>query len=88
MSVKGYMAGFVSKALRFSDVSKERRLAHPGPADYDPKLMKKRDMKIQYKPRGNLSFNEKNPLNFVRPITVNVYFQNESPGPGQYSNTK
>ena len=32
-----------------------------------------------------MPFNEKNPLNYVKPITVNIYFKQSNPGVGQYS---
>lgn len=37
-------------------------------------------------PKGDFSlpFNEKNPLNFVKPITVNIYFKQSNPGVGYY----
>lgn len=37
-------------------------------------------------PKGEFSlpFNEKNPLNFVKPITVNIYFKQTNPGVGYY----
>ena len=31
-----------------------------------------------------LPFNERNPLNYVRPITVNIYFKQSVPGVGTY----
>ena len=32
----------------------------------------------------SLPFNEKNPLNYVKPITVNIYFKQSNPGVGYY----
>lgn len=39
---------------------------------------------INPKPSVALNFNEKNPLNYVRPITVNLYFKHSNPGVGTY----
>ena len=40
---------------------------------------------MEYKGDFSLPFNEKNPLNYVRPITVNIYFKQSNPGVGQYN---
>lgn len=40
---------------------------------------------MEYKGDFSLPFNEKNPLNYVRPITVNIYFKQANPGVGQYN---
>lgn len=42
-------------------------------------------MSFYYKPGAAPVFNENNPLNYVRPITVNVYFKTENPPPGYYN---
>lgn len=39
---------------------------------------------MDYKGDYSLPFNEKNPLNYVKPITVNIYFKQGNPGVGQY----
>jgi len=39
---------------------------------------------MDYKGDFSLPFNEKNPLNYVKPITVNIYFKQANPGVGQY----
>lgn len=39
---------------------------------------------MEYKGDFSLPFNEKNPLNYVKPITVNIYFKQSNPGVGQY----
>jgi len=41
-------------------------------------------LKFEYWPGAAPNFDEKNPLNQVRPITVNYYFKTEVPGPTQY----
>ena len=33
-------------------------------------------------------FNENNPLNFVKPITVNIYFKQANPAVGSYNPEK
>ena len=40
--------------------------------------------KLEYKGDFSLPFNEKNPLNYVKPITVNIYFKQAPPGVGTY----
>lgn len=37
---------------------------------------------MDYKGDFSLPFNEKNPLNYVKPITVNIYFKQATPGVG------
>jgi hypothetical protein len=38
--------------------------------------------KMDYKGDFSIPFNEKNPLNYVKPITVNIYFKQSNPGVG------
>jgi Sperm-tail PG-rich repeat len=61
-----------------------------GPGDYDPeKILKHVNApKIDAKAGFTLPFNEKNPLNYVRPITVNIYFKQQYPGVGTYNPEK
>ena len=48
-----------------------------GPGQYDPEIIKKNIAapRLEAKSDFSLPFNEKNPLNFVKPITVNIYFK-------------
>ena len=48
-----------------------------GPGQYNPLEVEKHIMGPKLDPKGDFSlpFNEKNPLNFVKPITVNIYFK-------------
>lgn len=48
-----------------------------GPGHYDPQLVEKHPKapKFDAKTGFTLPFNENNPLNFVKPITVNIYFK-------------
>jgi len=39
---------------------------------------------MEYKGDYSLPFNERNPLNYVKPITVNIYFKQQTPGVGAY----
>ena len=39
---------------------------------------------MDYKGDYSLPFNERNPLNYVKPITVNIYFKQQTPGVGAY----
>ena len=45
-------------------------------------------MIFYYKPGAALVFNENNPINYARPITVNVYFKAENPPPGYYESVR
>lgn len=58
----------------------------PGPGTYDNEKPEnhKMCMSFYYKPGAAPVFNENNPLNYARPITVNVYFKSENPPPGYY----
>lgn len=57
------------------------RMGAVGPASYDIQQYEKERQKhvggprIDYKGDFSLPFNEKNPLNYVKPITVNIYFK-------------
>jgi len=80
MSTKGFLNGFASKCNRFQ-VSAAEQTHDPtillGPGQYDPKPVEKNVLVPKLAPKGEFSlpFNEKNPLNFVKPITVNIYFK-------------
>ena len=39
---------------------------------------------MEYKGDFSIPFNESNPLNYVKPITVNIYFKQQNPCVGQY----
>ena len=58
-----------------------------GPGHYDPDPIPKHVNvpKIDAKAGFTLPFNERNPLNYVRPITVNIYFKQQYPGVGSYN---
>lgn len=58
----------------------------PGPGTYNAEKPEKHKMcmSFYYKPGAAPVFNENNPLNYARPITVNVYFKSENPPPGYY----
>ena len=57
-----------------------------GPGSYNPVLPEKHVVvpKLDGKSGFSLPFNEKNPLNYVRPITVNIYFKQSNPAVGTY----
>ena len=48
-----------------------------GPGDHNPRPIEKHvpGLKMDYKGDFSIPFNEKNPLNYVKPITVNIYFR-------------
>jgi len=81
--------GFVSKQDRFA-VSAGQLDRDPtiqvGPGSYNPMPIEKHLLVPKLDPKGEFSlpFNEKNPLNFVKPITVNIYFKQTNPGVGYY----
>ena len=89
VSKKGYLNGFASKNDRFS-VNPETITVDPnitvGPGQYNPKPIEKNIAVPRLDPKGEFSlpFNEKNPLNYVKPITVNIYFKQDNPGVGYY----
>ena len=81
---------FTSKQKRFQLIP-EMLTSDPriqvGPGQYDPSAVEKHiaGPKMEYKGDFSLPFNEKNPLNYVKPITVNIYFKQSIPGVGQYN---
>ena len=78
--------GFGSKDERFKhNVSKIESQNMPGPGAYDYEVpFKTKGGLINPKPTVSLNFNENNPLNYVRPITVNLYFKQDNPAVGKY----
>ena len=71
---------FTSKERRFKP-SAEMLQTDPmitvGPGQHDPKPIQKHiaGPKMEFKGDFSIPFNEKNPLNYVKPITVNIYFK-------------
>jgi hypothetical protein len=59
------------------------------PGQYDPQKPKKHvgGPIIENRTDFSLPFNEKNPLNYVKPMTVNIYFKQGTPGVGAYDPT-
>jgi len=88
-SRRGYLNGFVSRSDRFQ-VPAEQLTSDPtiqvGPGSYNPQRPEKNVAAPKLDPKGEFSlpFNEKNPLNYVKPITVNIYFKQSNPGVGYY----
>jgi len=82
--------GFGSKEERFSqDFTDRDTHGNPGPGSYHHKSkFKTKGGLINPKPQVSLNFNENNPLNYVRPITVNLYFKQDIPGIGKYNTKK
>eukprot|EP00352_Strombidinopsis_acuminata_P003003 CAMPEP_0176400050 /NCGR_PEP_ID=MMETSP0126-20121128/47260_1 /TAXON_ID=141414 ORGANISM="Strombidinopsis acuminatum, Strain SPMC142" /NCGR_SAMPLE_ID=MMETSP0126 /ASSEMBLY_ACC=CAM_ASM_000229 /LENGTH=78 /DNA_ID=CAMNT_0017776019 /DNA_START=608 /DNA_END=844 /DNA_ORIENTATION=- len=77
----------VSKAKRFMPQAETTPVdpsIQVGPGQYDPKRIEKHVPvpKMDHKGDFSLPFNEKNPLNYVKPITVNIYFKQANPGVG------
>lgn len=61
-----------------------------GPGSYEPQAIEKHlsGPKFDAKTGFTLPFNENNPLNFVKPITVNIYFKQANPAVGTYNPDK
>lgn len=81
---------FSSKQKRFvkdTDMLTTDPRINVGPGQYHPVASEKHvgGPKMEYKGDFSLPFNEKNPLNYVKPITVNIYFKQSNPGVGQYN---
>ena len=80
MSNRGYGNGFVSSNHRFAKLPVDRERDPEiliGPGQYEPKKLQShvRVPRLEAKNGFNLPFNERNPLNYVKPITVNIYFK-------------
>lgn len=81
---------FTSKQKRFvqdTDMLTTDPRINVAPGQYNPMPVEKHvgAPKLEYKGDFSLPFNEKNPLNYVKPITVNIYFKQTNPGVGQYN---
>ena len=81
---------FNNKAKRFqptADMMQCDPKIQVGPGQYDPQEPQKHAQapRMDYKGDFSLPFNENNPLNYVKPITVNIYFKQKTPGVGQYN---
>jgi len=91
--VKGTLNGFISKFDRFAYGALEENIdtkIQVGPGQYDPKAIEghPKAPKFDSKTGFTLPFNENNPLNFVKPITVNIYFKQANPAVGSYNPEK
>lgn len=79
-NIQGVGNGFVSKADRFAtnglEIDHDPKI-NVAPGQYDPKEIESHPQapKFDSKSGFTLPFNENNPLNFVKPITVNIYFK-------------
>ena len=78
---------FNNKATRFQPTSEmlhtDPRI-NVGPGQYQPTQPQHHvpGPRMDYKGDFSLPFNENNPLNYVKPITVNIYFKQKTPGVG------
>ena len=92
-SITGFGNGFVSKSDRFK-INPMDNKTDPniviGPGEYEPKPFERHvnGPKFEAKTGFTLPFNENNPLNYARPITVNIYFKQQTPGIGTYDPEK
>jgi hypothetical protein len=78
--------GFGTGDERFKeDFSKLETHSKPGPGSYNYRMPRTcKGGLINPKPSVALNFNENNPLNYVQPITVNLYFKQDVPPVGKY----
>ena len=82
---------FMVKSERFPKRRLQReKEAQPGPGQYQSPLIRKRAPAAIIQPQTeekrdlNMKFDQSNPLNYVLPITVNLYFKSGNPSVGQY----
>jgi hypothetical protein len=78
---------FTSKDRRFKlagDMVQQDPAITIGPGQHNPHPIEKHipGPKMEYKGDFSIPFNEKNPLNYVKPITVNIYFKQQNPSVG------
>jgi len=95
-SQKGYGNGFVSEEERV--ITHNASFDCPGPGLYDPEKSRGRSLATRvfsYTGRHiadcddilklDIPFDENNPLNYIKPISLNVYIKPTLPGPGEYN---
>eukprot|EP00826_Nyctotherus_ovalis_P009537 TRINITY_DN12522_c0_g2_i1.p1 TRINITY_DN12522_c0_g2~~TRINITY_DN12522_c0_g2_i1.p1 ORF type:complete len:326 (+),score=74.45 TRINITY_DN12522_c0_g2_i1:93-1070(+) len=95
LSQKGYGNGFVSEDSR--EIMHNLSFDCPGPGVYDPEKPRAKSLAgrvFAYTGRQiadgddilrlNIPFDENNPLNYIKPISLNVYVKPTIPGPGEY----
>ena len=73
-------SSFLSKQKKFHEIPEINGVdpsISVGPGQYDPQSIRPhmQGPTMDYKGDFSLPFNEKNPLNYVKPITVNIYFK-------------
>lgn len=85
---KGFSRSFLTKDERFDEKYLGReKISLPGPGVYEAEPIKRKTESHSFALRSaySLALNEKNPLNYIKPLTVNIYFKPVAPGPGQYN---
>ena len=98
ISKSGYGIGFVSKNSKSMTGPEFNRYSELGPGKYNPEIIKSNNVVskvFSYCGRKgfdndnmlklNIPFDEKNPLNYIKPIALNVYIKPNFPGPGDYN---
>ena len=94
ISQTGYGVGFASKAIKNMS---NTVYSNVGPGNYSPEKPSTKAVATRvfaYTGRKglenddmlklNIPFDEKNPLNYIKPIALNVYIKPTLPGPGEY----
>lgn len=97
ISRSGYGVGFASKSIKSSTSTECSVYSNLGPGRYDPERPQaaslaskvfaysgRKELENESMLKLNVPFDEKNPLNYIKPIALNVYIKPTVPGPGEY----
>jgi len=98
ISKSGYGVGFASKSIKSSVSTECSVYSNLGPGRYNPEKPQstllaskvftysgRKELDTEAMLKLNLPFDEKNPLNYIKPIALNVYIKPTVPGPGEYN---
>lgn len=97
LSKTGYGVGFASKNFKDMAETCYPRTSNLGPGNYDPEKPStgslatrvfaytgRKGLENNNMLKLNVPFDEKNPLNYIKPISLNLYIKPTLPGPGEY----
>ena len=98
VSMKGFGNGFTSEEDRLNNRDASFEYPNIGPGIYNPEKPRPKSLVSRvfaYTGRQiadnddmlklNIPFDENNPLNYIKPISLNVYVKPVYPGPGEYN---
>jgi len=98
LSKTGYGVGFASKNFKDMAEACYPRSTNLGPGDYNPEKPStgslatrvfaytgRKGTEVDNILKLNIPFDEKNPLNYIKPISLNLYVKQTIPGPGEYN---